>query len=322
VRIKQGNDFLDRWVAFIGGGYDDAEKVDKDATVGRAFFVVDIKTGWIIKQFFVDDAKWTHCFAAPPTAVDLNMDGYVEKVYIGDKGGQMWVFDVSDSQVTNWTGQVLFRAPGASAEKHMIYYQPAVAFDKNRVPWVFFGTGNREDPNESSNPPERFYAVEDDGLGNYPRREDDLDNVTPDAKNTFNVASKKGWYIQLDKQAKDLEKVLAKPTLFNQLVYFTTYENKDTDDPCSGAGVSNLYAVEYRSGGGALGVDELSDLSGPAGARSKDVGIGAPSTPVISVSTKAQGSLIIGTTSGQIFSQQAFSPTAGKVLLYWREVVP
>jgi len=96
----------------------------------------------------------------------------------------------------------------------------------------------------------------------------------------------------------------------------------DTEDPCSGAGISNLYAVEYRSGGGALGVDEVTDLSGLAGTRSKEVGIGAPSTPVISVSTKAQGSIIIGTTSGQIYSQEAFSPSSAKVLLYWREVVP
>ena len=116
--------------------------------------------------------------------------------------------------------------------------------------------------------------------------------------------------------------MLAKPTLFNGIVYFTTYKNVDIDDPCSGSGVSSLYAVEYRSGGGALTVDDLSDLSGPAGDRSKEIGIGAPSTPVISANVKAQGSVIIGTTSGQIFSQHAFSPSSAKVLLYWRQVVP
>ena len=320
MRIKQGSDFLEGWVAFIGGGFDTTEKVGNDATVGRAFFVVDIKTGEIMKEFS-GLSGMTHCFAAPPTAVDMNMDGYIEKVYIGDLGGQMWVFDVSSDLVANWTGQVLFKAPGSPAEKHMIYYQPAVAFDKNRIPWVYFGTGNREDPTDFNNPPERFFAIKDDGLG-YPRTIGELDNVTPDPQNTFNVATKKGWYIELYKGGGSLEKVLAKPTMFNQLVYFTTYQNKDTDDPCSGAGVSSLYVVEYRSGGGALAVDELSDLSGPAGARSKEVGIGAPSTPVISVSTKAQGSVIIGTTSGQIFSQEAFSPGSMKQLLYWREVIP
>jgi len=321
LRIRNGSDLLERWVAFIGGGYDLKETVGNDATLGKAFFVVDIKTGEIMKQFS-GLSNMTSCFAAPPTAVDINLDGYIDKVYIGDLGGQMWVFDVSSDTATNWTGQRLLRAPGGPTEKHMIYYQPAVSFDKYRVPWVFFGTGNREDPNEFANPPERFYAVKDDSLGNYPRTEGDLDQVTPDPQNTFNVATKKGWYLELDKTMQSLEKVLAKPTLFNGIVYFTTYMNVDTDDPCSGGGVSSLYAVEYRSGGGALAVDNLSDLSGTAGDRSKEVGIGAPSTPVISVSTKAQGSIIIGTTSGQIYSQQAFSPSSGKVLLYWREVVP
>ena len=322
VKTKPGSTPLDRWVAFMGGGYDPAEKVGNDATIGKTFFVVDIKTGEIMKQFS-GLTNMIHCFAAPPTAVDVNMDGFIDRVYIGDLGGQMWVFDVSSDNIADWTGRVLFKAPGAPAEKHMIYYQPAVAFDQYRKPWVFFGTGNREDPNEFANPPERFYAVKDDGLGNYPRTDGDLVNVTSAPQNTFDVdPTKKGWYIQLDKTMQSLEKVLAKPTMLNGIVYFTTYENKDTDDPCAGGGVSNLYAVEYRSGGGALTVDEVSDLLGPAGDRSKEIGIGAPSTPVISVNVNAQGSIIIGTTSGQIFSQHAFSPTSAKILLYWREVIP
>jgi hypothetical protein len=83
-----------------------------------------------------------------------------------------------------------------------------------------------------------IYAVKDDGLENYPRTEGNLANVTAAPQNTFDVdPTQKGWYLQLDKTMQSLEKVLAKPTLFNRLVYFTTYKNKDTDDPCSGAGV-------------------------------------------------------------------------------------
>ena len=59
-----------------------------------------------------------------------------------------------------------------------------------------------------------------------------------------------------------------------------------------------------------------------AGGRLRDVGYGAPSAPVISVDMKGKTSVVIGTTSGQIFSQGAFSPDSGKVLLYWREVIP
>jgi hypothetical protein len=59
-----------------------------------------------------------------------------------------------------------------------------------------------------------------------------------------------------------------------------------------------------------------------AGGRSRNIGYGAPSAPVISVDMKGKASVVIGTTSGQIYSAEAFSPTTNKVLLYWREVIP
>ena len=191
-------------------------------------------------------------------------------------------------------------------KKHNIYYQPAVAFDKNGIPWVYFGTGDREDPKDYKNEQERFYAVKDDGLGNNPRDEKkDLKDVTSD--NTFTVdATKKGWYIKLEKAGRQLEKVLAKPAVFNRLVYFTTYTYTQSADLWAVAGVSEDYIVEFLSGGGALSVDDLSDLSGTAGARSREIGVGAPSAPVISVNMKGKASLIILTTSGQVFIQEHF----------------
>jgi len=341
VKIEKDGDLIERWGAFFGGGYDPSEKIGKDATVGRAFFVIDIKTGYIIWQFSYDNmdakkSKKTHAVVASPAIVDINSDGYVDKVYIGDLGGQIWAYDVSfdaankkaESQWYDKT-KILFQAPGAAAEKHMIYYQAALGFDKNRNLWVFVGTGDMEDPTDFSNPNERFYAIKDDGLGSdglgtYPLSEkNDLKEVT--SINTFTPdLTKKGWYIKLykDGDGHQLEKVLAKPSLFNRLVYFTTYTHDDKADPCSAAGTSKEYLVEFLSGGGALAVDELSDLSGGAGQRSRDVGYGAPSTPVISVDMKGKASVVIGTTSGQIYSAAAFSLTTNKVIMYWREVVP
>jgi len=84
----------------------------------------------------------TKSFGASPKAVDANGDGYVDKVYLGDLGGQMWVFDVSFDKLTKksdskWSGRILFAAPGVSPEKHPIYYQPAVAFDSFSNLWVY-----------------------------------------------------------------------------------------------------------------------------------------------------------------------------------------
>jgi type IV pilus assembly protein PilY1 len=268
-----------------------------------------------------------YSFAAPPTAVDTNLDGFIDKIYMGDLRGQMWVFDVSfdgtsKKSDSKWTGKRLFAAPTVSG-KHQIYYQPAVAFDRNRNPWVYFGTGDREHPNDLSNPAEseRFYAVKDNGIGNYPRSETDLLDVT--SSNTFNPTSKVGWYLQLEKSAQKSEKVLAKPVVFNKLVYFTTYAYATAANPCSVPGEAKLYIVEYLSGGGALDVDDLIDLEGsPSQQRSKTIGPGAPSNPVITVDVKGKASVTIGTTGDQVLSTQIFSPSKSKETLYWREVIP
>ena len=97
--------------------------------------------------------------------------------------------------------------------------------------------------------------------------------------------------------------MLAKPAVFNRIVYFTTYTYTETKDPCAVAGISKAYIVEYLSGGGALNVDDLSDFFEHLHERSQEIGSGAPSAPVITINMKGKASVIIGTTSGQIFSQ-------------------
>jgi len=326
VKIEGGDGNLyERWVAFVGGGYDPMDKV------GNAFFVIDIKTGGIIWQFSYNSMdpqmQWmTYPLAAPPMAVDTNSDGYIDKVYIGDLGGQMWVFNVSFNALTNksnslWTGQRLFTAPIGPNEQHKIYYRAAVAFDTSGNPWVYFGTGDIENPTGSANPPERFYAVKDDGLGNYPRTETNLENVTN--TNTFTPPQYplEGWYILLQKSGNSLEKVLSSPSVFNHIVYFTTFTYTPSADLCSTTSASKLYAVDYLSGAGALTVYSLSQLLlGKPTQSSEQIGTGAPSSPVISVNIQGQATVIVGTTNSQIFSQSAFSPQSNKTILYWRDV--
>ena len=127
--------------------------------------------------------------------------------------------------------------------------------------------------------------------------------------------------MQLEHSAQLVEKVLARPVVFNNIVYFTTYAYKGNATGCSIEGDSRLYMVYYSTGGGALDIDELADLKGtPTSQRYKKIGAGVPSNPIISVSTKGKASIIIGTTNSQVFSQEAFSSETFKSILYWREV--
>jgi Tfp pilus tip-associated adhesin PilY1 len=311
IRMRVGNEIVpyERWVAFIGGGFDQTN------VTGKAFFVIDIKTGDILAEFS-GLPEMDYSMTAPPTAVDTDFNGYIDKVYIGDLSGQMWVFDTSSVNITDWTGRRLFRPAGAPSLREPVYYQPAVSLDNHRTPWVFFGTGDRENPTDT-NSRNNFYAVKDNGIGDYPRRPVQLRNVTNFTNQTFTTPQEplKGWYIELARS----EKVLSKPAVFSNLLYFTTY-TYPSEDECNRTGEASLYVVEYLSGGGALVLDDY--VAGRPSTRSETIGEGIPSAPVISVNLEGKASVTIGTTSGEILTRSGYSPSTTKEILYWREVTP
>jgi Tfp pilus tip-associated adhesin PilY1 len=125
----------------------------------------------------------------------------------------------------------------------------------------------------------------------------------------------------LEKTGKRLEKVLGKPTVFNKLLYFTTYLYDERSNPCSVGGDAKLYVVDYVSAGGAFVLEDYLQGIRPE-QRSGVIGSGVASSPVITVNMKGQDTVIAGTTSGQIFSTKAHSPATIKETLYWREVIP
>ncbi len=158
-----------KYVAFVGGGYDSTQNNNS----GKAFFAIDIADGSKLWEYYksaspTDDKQYMNfSLAASPTAVDLNGDGYIDRVYIGDVGGQLWKFDVfptggatvSGGLVTNWTGKRLFAAassqtnPPATGEYYpaqAIYVPPTLSYDANGNLWVYFGTGDRNHPNNTS----------------------------------------------------------------------------------------------------------------------------------------------------------------------------
>jgi hypothetical protein len=87
------------------------------------------------------------------------------------------------------------------------------------------------------------------------------------------------------------------------------------------AGDARLYVVEYTSGGGAFLLEDYLQGKNPEH-RWERIGSGVASSPVITANMKGKDSVIVGTTSGQVYSTKAHSPTTAKEILYWREVIP
>jgi type IV pilus assembly protein PilY1 len=221
--------------------------------------------------------------AASPTAIDVNGDGYVDRVYVGDVGGQLWKFDVSANATSSWTGKRLFNAtpsqanPPAAGEFYpaqAIYGSAALAFDTDMSLWVFFGTGDRNHPNSTAS--NRFYGIKD--TTNMTNGAALTESSLVDVTNTNGTATQ-GWFFQLGVN----EKVLASASVFNKNVFFSTFTPTSTVTCTSGGGGAKLYAVQMTTGYAGINFSTGAALSTTSAtvARSTAAGSGIAGMPMV-----------------------------------------
>ncbi|HZO43535.1 MAG TPA: PilC/PilY family type IV pilus protein [Methylomirabilota bacterium] len=318
----------DKFVMFVGGGYDTAQN---NAT-GKAFFAVDLSNGSKLFEYYNsggnDNAYMNFSIAANPTAVDLNNNGYVDRVYVGDVGGQVWKFDVSATDTALWTGKRLFAAassqtnPPVAGEYYPaqgIYGAPTLAFDSQMNLWLYVGTGDRNHPNNTSS--NRFYGIKDDTTmsNGSTLTESNLANVT-----STNGTASSGWFFQMGTN----EKVFAAANVFNMDVLFSGFTPTTTVTCTSGGGTAKLYAVQMSTGYAAINFSTGTALSSTDATvtRSTTIGSGIASMPVIIVtpppgSGNATASALTATTNQQLPNNPIPAPGFLKQVRSWRERV-
>ncbi|MFI5341460.1 MAG: hypothetical protein ACHQ7N_16685, partial [Candidatus Methylomirabilales bacterium] len=131
-----------------------------------------------------------------------------------------------------------------------------------------------------------------------------------------------GWYMKLGTN----EKVLSTANAFNNIVYFSTFTPASTTTCGSGGGNANLYAVQMVTGYAAIDWSygaALLTTTDASVTRSKNIGTGIPSKPVIVITTSGTSistSVVTATTSQQLPSNPAPPPSAMRRVLYWREI--
>ncbi len=289
VRID-GNE---KWVGFIGGGYNvnsdyDDDDVDTRGKRGKGFFVVDLTNGNILWNYTKEtDSNMDYTIPASAAAVDWDSDGFVDTAYIADLGGNMWRFrfcsyeDYKNDQpcnTANWKGGRLFAS--TTGYVRPVFTRPTVASDAANQLWVFWGTGNKQSPRETGSQ-ERFFALQDifvpakSGASPPSYIIDNLEDIT---SMTY-LGTKPGWYIRLTGSG---EKMLFDPTVFGGMALFTTYTPSSGGDLCAQGGTGKLYAmammpimvegVKYAPGTGLWA----------SGARSITLGSGIPTAPLVS----------------------------------------
>ncbi len=271
----------EKWVGFIGGGYNTQGSYDDDDDYtrwrrGKGFFVVDLSNGNILWSYTKENnSDMDYSIPASPKIVDTDNDGFIDTAYIGDLGGNVWRFtfctnlDGSSCNISNWHGGLLFRSSGGN---HPIYTTPSVARGSF---WVFWGTGDKLRPTEA-NTQEAFLAIKDEHRsGTYT-----INNLQPIGNGTYSDASLAGWYISLGSGG---EKVLSDPTVFGGVAFFTTYTPAFGGNVCDTTGTGKLYGIAmmplaangqiFNPGDGVLTNDKE---------RSIVLGKGIPGPPILS----------------------------------------
>ncbi|HHA3962226.1 TPA: PilC family type IV pilus tip adhesin, partial [Neisseria gonorrhoeae] len=208
--------------AFLASGY--AAKQIDGPTNKTALYVYDLKNtlGTPIAKIEVQGGKGG---LSSPTLVDKDLDGTVDIAYAGDRGGNMYRFDLSDSNPDKWSVRTIFEGgkPITSA--------PAVSrLADKRV--VIFGTGSDLSESDVFNTDEQYiYGIFDDDKANVSVKVKDhmgdgllKQNLTQENKTLFLTNNKasggsadKGWVVRL----REGERVTVKPTVVLRTAFVT-----------------------------------------------------------------------------------------------------
>jgi type IV pilus assembly protein PilY1 len=326
-----------RWVAFIGGGYDtnqDNNPVVAADSKGRAVYVIDVLDGSLVKRFSFSDPGYstmTYSIPSDVARVDMDGDGKVDRLYVGDMGGRMWRFDIANPDPANWSGRIIFQSnPGIDGTTgRKIFYPPDVTLETGDYEMVFFGTGDREHPGEVT-VVNRLYAVKDTGSATT-LNENNLYDVTIDELQATSTTEARrneilsqlnaahGWLIKLN--LNSAEKSLSAPVVAFKTAYFTTFSPIAAGNPCDTAfGTARMYGLQYSTGNAVFNLDLSNDTSGPTllrSDRSEIIGTAIPSGVII---TFIQGKAVAYTGVGGGVDRPPLSNTKSLIPVYWRTV--
>lgn len=147
----------------FGAGYD-APAEDKPAgtyvtpSKGRGVFIVEAETGQLIQFLAPTTGVTGYSFAADVNSLDLNADGFSDRIYAVDTNGNFFRFD-TDQTVTNVASSSYWKryhlagvgdvdANGGPNARKFLFKPELLPFTHNGVvkTMVLAGSGNREKP--------------------------------------------------------------------------------------------------------------------------------------------------------------------------------
>ncbi|HFA8914179.1 TPA: pilus assembly/adherence protein PilC [Neisseria gonorrhoeae] len=237
-----------KYAAFLASGYAAKDIVSSDNTTALYVYHLKDTLGTPIAKIEVQGGKGG---LSSPTLVDKDLDGIVDIAYAGDRGGNMYRFDLSNSDPNKWSAKAIFEGtkPITSA--------PAVSrLADKRV--VIFGTGSDLSEQDVVGTDQQYiYGIFDDDKPTVNVKVTNgtggglLEQVlSEENKILFLINNKasggsadKGWVVKL----REGERVTVKPTVVLRTAFVTI--RKYNDDGC---GAKTAILGINTADGGAL----------------------------------------------------------------------
>ncbi|MCH8723159.1 pilus assembly/adherence protein PilC, partial [Neisseria gonorrhoeae] len=269
-----------KYAAFLASGYAAKDIGSGDNTTALYVYDLENGSGSLIKKIEAPGGKGG---LSSPTLVDKDLDGTVDIAYAGDRGGNMYRFDLSDSDPNKWSAKAIFEGtkPITSA--------PAVSrLADKRV--VIFGTGSDLSEQDVVGTDQQYiYGIFDDDKPTVNVKVTNgtggglLEQVlSKENKILFLINNKasggsadKGWVVKL----REGERVTVKPTVVLRTA-FVTIRKYTGNDKCDaqtailGINTADGGALTPRSARPIVPGDQVAQYSGHQKMNGKSVPIG------------------------------------------------
>lgn len=281
-------------VFVFGGGYDvnqdnctKANPDDCSDESGRGIYIVKAKTGEKVWSSNLDcDESSSHCMKhsspAEVTAFDSDNNGFMDRIYSVDLGGNIWRTDLSGS-VNDWghikiaslsnagsnSDRRIFNAPTVvrTLSQKVVALEEGYQTYDQAIDMVLVGTGNRAKPASDRSNKDIFVMVKDpfilptqftdpDIEHPFPITTEKLFDITdnPIASSTdlllsrSELSSLSGWQYKFSEAG---EKALGGALVISGTVYFTSFTpsvNANLQCGIGELGLGRLYAVSIFDG--------------------------------------------------------------------------
>ncbi|HFA4375330.1 TPA: pilus assembly/adherence protein PilC, partial [Neisseria gonorrhoeae] len=238
-----------KYAAFLASGYAAKQIASQENTTALYVYDLENTLGTPIAKIEVQGGKGG---LSSPTLVDKDLDGTVDIAYAGDRGGNMYRFDLSNSDPNKWSAKAIFEGT------KLITSAPAVSRLKDKRV-VIFGTGSDLSESDVFDTDEQYiYGIFDDDKANVSVKVKDhmgdgllKQNLTQENKTLFLTNNKasggsadKGWVVKL----REGERVTVKPTVVLRTA-FVTIRSYTGNDKC---GAQTAILGINTADGGAL----------------------------------------------------------------------